>query len=302
MAQSAMNNPRFDPYKNFKFRVKWDGRDVVGINKVMALERTPEVIEHRSRGDRSASSRGMQALARLQAWSLLIFSLVGISSILDVQPGYAIGPTLPLAFEDVDEQDPEKVVLRVDPRQIRLEKIERHLYSNGERLKIEVIDRDHEKQREKDGNKESSDDRGTFKKLIVPFRFKGIEELKPGLYAQKIVIEGRWMLPDAAKPLFLQRWLYFMVKDGHVAPVDLEKYSNMVDRAEVTISSTGKQALVHGGRDFKSEVPLPKTKSGSAIPLGQLGGALEERLPGERMPKHGKSLQEEIDRSELNEK
>ena len=27
----------FDPYKNFKFRVKWDGKYVAGISKVSAL-------------------------------------------------------------------------------------------------------------------------------------------------------------------------------------------------------------------------------------------------------------------------
>ena len=30
MAQFTVNAERFDPYKNFKFRVKWDGRFVAG--------------------------------------------------------------------------------------------------------------------------------------------------------------------------------------------------------------------------------------------------------------------------------
>jgi phage tail-like protein len=34
MAQFSVNATRFDPYKNFKFRVKWDGRYVAGISKV----------------------------------------------------------------------------------------------------------------------------------------------------------------------------------------------------------------------------------------------------------------------------
>ena len=37
MAQFSVNAQRFDPYKNFKFRVKWDGRYVAGISKVSAL-------------------------------------------------------------------------------------------------------------------------------------------------------------------------------------------------------------------------------------------------------------------------
>ena len=40
MAQFSVNATRFDPYKNFKFRVKWDGRYVAGISKVGALKRT----------------------------------------------------------------------------------------------------------------------------------------------------------------------------------------------------------------------------------------------------------------------
>lgn len=53
MAQFSVNASRFDPYKNFKFRVKWDGTYVAGISKVSALKRTTEVIEHREGGDPS---------------------------------------------------------------------------------------------------------------------------------------------------------------------------------------------------------------------------------------------------------
>ena len=57
MAQFSVNVNRFDPYKNFKFRVRWDGRDVAGISKVGALKRTTEVVEHREGGDPSASRK-----------------------------------------------------------------------------------------------------------------------------------------------------------------------------------------------------------------------------------------------------
>ena len=53
MAQFSVNAQRFDPYKNFKFRVKWDGRYVAGVSKVGALKRTTEVVEHREGGDPS---------------------------------------------------------------------------------------------------------------------------------------------------------------------------------------------------------------------------------------------------------
>jgi len=53
MAQFVVNAQRFDPYKNFKFRVRWDGRYVAGVSKVGGLKRTTEVIEHRQGGDPS---------------------------------------------------------------------------------------------------------------------------------------------------------------------------------------------------------------------------------------------------------
>ena len=57
MAQFSVNAHRFDPYKNFKFRVKWDGRYVAGISKVGALKRTTEMVEHREGGDPSTSRK-----------------------------------------------------------------------------------------------------------------------------------------------------------------------------------------------------------------------------------------------------
>ena len=57
MAQFSVNPQRFDPYKNFKFRVKWDGRYVAGISKVGALKRSTELVEHREGGDPSVSRR-----------------------------------------------------------------------------------------------------------------------------------------------------------------------------------------------------------------------------------------------------
>lgn len=57
MPQFAVNPSRFDPYKNFKFRVKWDGRYVAGISRVSALRRVTEVVEHREGGEPSSVHR-----------------------------------------------------------------------------------------------------------------------------------------------------------------------------------------------------------------------------------------------------
>ena len=57
MATFEVNQSRFDPYKNFKFRVKWDGRYVAGVSKVSALRRTTEVVSHREGGDPSSDRK-----------------------------------------------------------------------------------------------------------------------------------------------------------------------------------------------------------------------------------------------------
>ena len=57
MAQFTVNPHRRDPYKNFKFRVKWDNKYVAGISKVSALKRSTEVVRHREGGDPSSSRK-----------------------------------------------------------------------------------------------------------------------------------------------------------------------------------------------------------------------------------------------------
>jgi len=57
MAEFTVNPKRFDPYKNFKFRVKWDGRYVAGVSKISGLRRTTEVIRRREGGDPSTTRK-----------------------------------------------------------------------------------------------------------------------------------------------------------------------------------------------------------------------------------------------------
>jgi len=57
VTEFTVNAQRFDPYKNFKFRLKWDGRYVAGISKCSALKRTTEVVKHREGGDPSTSRK-----------------------------------------------------------------------------------------------------------------------------------------------------------------------------------------------------------------------------------------------------
>ena len=57
MAQFSVNPQRLNPYSNFKFRVKWDGKYVLGVSKVSVLKRTTEVVKHRDGGDASSSRK-----------------------------------------------------------------------------------------------------------------------------------------------------------------------------------------------------------------------------------------------------
>ncbi|MBE9066462.1 phage tail protein [Leptolyngbya cf. ectocarpi LEGE 11479] len=91
MMQFSVNTSRIDPYKNFKFRVAWDGQVVAGVSKVSALKRTTEVVSHREGGDVStprhspASSkfdpitleRGITFAPEFEAWANLVYSTEG---------------------------------------------------------------------------------------------------------------------------------------------------------------------------------------------------------------------------------
>jgi phage tail-like protein len=91
MVQFSVNTHRFDPYKNFKFRIKWDGRYVAGVSKVSPLKRTTEKVEHREGGDPSHSrlspgrtkfeaitvERGVTHDPEFETWANLVYSTQG---------------------------------------------------------------------------------------------------------------------------------------------------------------------------------------------------------------------------------
>lgn len=65
MAQFTVNPQRFDPYKNYRFRLKWDGRYLAGISKISALKRTTSVVEHRDGGE-AGTTRKSPGLTRFE--------------------------------------------------------------------------------------------------------------------------------------------------------------------------------------------------------------------------------------------
>jgi phage tail-like protein len=95
MAQFSVNTHRFDPYKSFKFRVKWDGRYVAGVSKVGALKRTTEVVKHREGNDPSTQrhmpstssfdsitiEHGVTHDADFEKWANLVYDIGGAGAL-----------------------------------------------------------------------------------------------------------------------------------------------------------------------------------------------------------------------------
>ena len=91
MAQFSVNTHRFDPYKNFKFRIKWDGRYVAGVSKIGPLKRSTELVNHREGGDPSTDrispgrtkfeaitlERGVTHDREFEAWANLVYNTDG---------------------------------------------------------------------------------------------------------------------------------------------------------------------------------------------------------------------------------
>jgi phage tail-like protein len=91
LPEFAVNTTRYDPYKNFKFKVKWDKDYVAGISKVTMLKRTTEVVTHREGGDHSSSrkspgrnsydavtlERGVTHDPEFEKWALKVWDFSG---------------------------------------------------------------------------------------------------------------------------------------------------------------------------------------------------------------------------------
>lgn len=89
--QFAVNTQRIDPYKNFKFRVVWNGKTIAGVSKVSGLKRTTEVVSNRDGGDLSTKrhspgvstfeaitlERGITHDHEFEEWANKVYSVEG---------------------------------------------------------------------------------------------------------------------------------------------------------------------------------------------------------------------------------
>jgi phage tail-like protein len=86
-----VNATRVDPYKNFRFLVKFGTEVVAGVSKVSALKRKVELVEHRQGGDPSTKhkspglasfepitiERGISHDPAFEEWANLVYSPEG---------------------------------------------------------------------------------------------------------------------------------------------------------------------------------------------------------------------------------
>jgi phage tail-like protein len=91
----VVNTYRIDPYKNFKFRVVWDGQPVAGVSKVSGLKATREVVSHRHGGDLSTKrhspgvtsfepitlERGITHNKAFEDWANKVYSVEGDAAV-----------------------------------------------------------------------------------------------------------------------------------------------------------------------------------------------------------------------------
>jgi phage tail-like protein len=89
VAQFTVNPTRFDPYKSFMFRVKWDGVYVAGLSKMSPLKRSTDPVVHRDGADPSHErkspgrtkfdavtfERGVTHDTAFESWANLVHSL-----------------------------------------------------------------------------------------------------------------------------------------------------------------------------------------------------------------------------------
>jgi phage tail-like protein len=74
MAQFTVNTFRVDPYKNFKFRVKWDGRYVAGVSKVGMLKNTSRKSPGRTEFDAITLERGVTHDPEFENWASKVWN------------------------------------------------------------------------------------------------------------------------------------------------------------------------------------------------------------------------------------
>lgn len=114
--------------------------------------------------------------------------------------------------------------------------------------------------------------------VLLPLDLERHRQLKDGAYAEQYVARARLAgESEKTKPLSMARWVHFVVRDGKVSYVSPIEYSRLVDPPTDALDGAGGKIQVNAGRGTKANVPLERTKTSLAVPLGRLGGVAPER-------------------------
>lgn len=128
MAEFTVNATRFDPYKSFMFRIKWDGKYVAGISKMSALKRSTEPVVHRQGGDPSherkspgkskyeavTMERGVTHDPEFEKWANLVHSLDSPISLKDFRKDVIVD-----VFNEADQKVLSYKLLRCWPSEFQ---------------------------------------------------------------------------------------------------------------------------------------------------------------------------------------
>jgi hypothetical protein len=201
-----------------------------------------------------APARGMRRAANRLAWAGVVLAVSAFCA-------FAIGPDLPLRFQDTERG----VELVVEPALFADLDVVRMVYKDGRVLREERID--------------PRIDKGAAGTVVAPIPLAptAMTSLPPGAYAVRLVARGQPTGAEYVSPLHVEWWVYYAVDKSGVRRISSESYSAAVDPAEVGAGASGRETLVHRGGGAEAKVPLQQTEHHQAIPLGRGGGAVEER-------------------------
>lgn len=206
----------------------------------------------------------------------MTMGLMYVACALVASPVSAVGPDEPVRFDADPKVNPWVVTLLVDKRHQSALKIEVQVYQNGEPLQVGARDLKVPRRQF------SPTERDDTLSLQLSLKTDELPGLKPGVYAQKLVVRVKRQDAPSSKPLRLQRWQYFVVKDSNVHPISMERYSALTDPSAIDTDPDGREISVHLGRGETLSMSLENTKASEAIPVGRQSGLRQEEIPADQ--------------------
>jgi hypothetical protein len=202
----------------------------------------------------------------------------------------AIGPTLPLQFEDERYAGRNwYTAVRVDLAQLAPPTITREIYRSGERVADEKLPVKLPARQKDEGPQ----------RVELSLRPKSMSRLKDGAYAQRVVVESSWRNKENKAPLHIERWFYFQVRDKSIVPLSPEEYERLTDSQRKDTATQNAVERVYLGGGLTEATPLSRTTRMPAIRADSVDTINEEQLPA--AAKAAASQDEKPDRSEESE-